>query len=81
MRSSIGKWGNSLALRLPRHVADQVGLTEGTNVDLEISDGVLKVTPARRTFKLSELLSGEPKRDQTSSTEVDWGKPTGDEAW
>jgi antitoxin MazE len=82
MHSTICKWGNSLALRLPRHVADQVRLVEGTNVDLEIDDGVLKVTPSRKKFRLSELLAGEPKREaNAASAEVDWGKPTGDEAW
>jgi antitoxin MazE len=82
MIAIICKWGNSLALRLPKHIADQVRLVEGTNVDLVVEDGVLKVRPSRRTFKLSELLEGERKRtDETPSTEVDWGKPAGDEAW
>lgn len=82
MQATISKWGNSLALRLPKHVADQVHLAEGTTVELEIDDGTLKVRPSRKKFKLSELLEGEPKRKSDApSTEVDWGKPRGDEAW
>lgn len=82
MHATISKWGNSLALRLPRHVADKVRLVEGTTVELEIDDGTLKVIPSRKKFKLSELLDGEPKRVATAaSTEVDWGKPKGEETW
>ena len=82
MNSIICKWGNSLALRLPKHVADQVRLVEGTNVELVVEDGVLKVTPSRRKFRLSELLKGEQKHVKGApSKEVDWGDPAGDEAW
>jgi antitoxin MazE len=82
MHSTIRKWGNSLALRLPRHVAEEARLEEGTTVDLEAKDGVLKVTPARRRFKLADLLEGEPKRAPNAApTEVDWGEPAGDEDW
>lgn len=82
MQATISKWGNSLALRLPKHVADQVRLAEGTTVELEIDDGTLKVIPSRKKFKLSELLESEPKRKASAaSTEVDWGNPSGDEVW
>lgn len=82
MNSTICKWGNSLALRLPKYIADEVRLVEGTTVDLVVEDGVLKVTPSRQKFRLSELLEGEQKRAKNvPSTEIDWGKPAGDEAW
>jgi antitoxin MazE len=66
MQATISKWGNSLALRLPRHVADQVRLAEGTTVELEIDDGTLKIIPSRKKFTLSELLDGEPTRKNRS---------------
>jgi antitoxin MazE len=82
MHGTISRWGNSLALRLPRHVAEQVKLVEGSTVQFEIDDGVLKVIPSRKRFKLSELLEGEPDRTKDSpSGEVDWGEPRGDETW
>jgi antitoxin MazE len=81
----ICKWGNSLALRLPKHVADQVRLVEGSTVHLEVeADGALKVTPTRKKFKLAELLEGEQRNARSAdspSQEVDWGPPKGDEAW
>jgi antitoxin MazE len=76
MQTTISKWGNSLGLRLPRHIAEATQLVEGASVKLEIEDGAIKVTPTRRRFKLSELLEGETPR-----AEYDWGKPKGDEEW
>ncbi|MGE5513081.1 MAG: AbrB/MazE/SpoVT family DNA-binding domain-containing protein [Bacteroidota bacterium] len=81
MQATISKWGNSLALRLPKHVADQVRLVEGAVVTLEVDDGTLKIIPSRKRFKLSELLAGEPDRAKRKPAEFDWGKPSGDEVW
>ena len=79
MQTTISKWGNSLALRLPKHVAEDARLAEGTPVTIEIDGSSLKITPARKTFRLSELLEGEAER--TKPGEHDWGEPRGDEAW
>jgi antitoxin MazE len=76
MRTTITKWGNSLALRLPRHLAEEVKLVEGATVSLEIEDGSLRVTPIRPKFKLSELLAGE-----RHAGEYNWGEAKGDEGW
>jgi antitoxin MazE len=76
MQSTISKWGNSLALRLPRNVAEEARLVEGVTVNLEIEDGSLKITPSRKRFKLSELLANE-----TQTAEMDWGQPKGEESW
>ena len=82
MQGTISKWGNSLALRLPKHVADQAQLAEGTTVEFEVVDGALKVIPARKKLKLADLLEGEPSRPKDApSAEVDWGKPRGKEVW
>jgi antitoxin MazE len=77
MQTIVSKWGNSLAVRLPRHIAEEVNLVEGSSVRVEIEDGSLRLTPARKRFKLSELLEGEPSKTK----EFDWGKPVGDEVW
>ena len=78
MQNHIAKWGNSLALRLPRHVAADVGLHEGTVVELRVQGGSLVVRPARPKYKLSELLAGhKTSRDE----EFDWGEAQGEEEW
>jgi len=79
MQLNIARWGNSLALRLPSHVARETKLTEGATVQVEMRDGAIVVTPVRKRFKLSELLAQMPKDNKAS--EYDWGKPQGDEEW
>lgn len=58
MRTEIARWGNSLAVRLPRPVADQMSITEGTPVELEVEDGRLIIRPAAPRYALDELLAG-----------------------
>lgn len=84
MQTTISRWGNSLALRLPKHVADEARLVEGACVDVELKDGLICVKPARKRFRLSDLLEGEPVRttgQEIETREDDWGKPVGEEAW
>ena len=74
MHVTVSKWGNSLALRLPKPLADEIRVAEGATVNLEVADGALLVTPLRRRYKLSELLAGE-----SHAAEIDWGPPRGEE--
>ena len=78
MQGTVTKWGNSLAVRVPRHIAESAKLTEGTSVELKVEDEALVIRPSRKKFKLGELLAGY-ERDNHSA--VDWGKPEGDEVW
>jgi antitoxin MazE len=58
MRTQVARWGNSLAVRLPRQVAESAGLGEGASVDIDVVDGVVRVSPARPSYSLAELLAG-----------------------
>ena len=79
MESSIARWGNSLALRLPKSVASDANLKEGTPVNLRVEDGRLVVRPARPKYKLAELLAAHG--DSGRHVETDWGGAEGEEAW
>jgi antitoxin MazE len=80
MRTTVvKKWGNSLALRLPQHVAAGLRITEGTTVSLTVEDESLIVRPTRRRYKLADLLAGMTAESQRGET--DWGKAEGEEAW
>jgi antitoxin MazE len=48
MRVRVQKWGNSLALRIPKPFAGDADVSEGTDVDLVVSEGRLVATPVRR---------------------------------
>lgn len=74
----IQKWGNSLAVRIPAPLADQLDVSAGTSVDLAVDDGRLVVTPkARPKYRLTDLLKGcSPAR---LHGETDWGPDVGRE--
>lgn len=79
MQTSIAKWGNSLALRLPRHVVEGANLKEGASVVVEVQDGNLVIKPARKKFKLAELVAAIQPANRHDET--DWGTRQGAEEW
>lgn len=55
--ATIQKWGNSLALRIPAALVEQLQAREGSAVDLEVREGELIVRPQERPrLQLSDLL-------------------------
>lgn len=79
MRVRVQKWGNSLALRIPKPFAGDADVSEGTQLDLVVSEGRLVATPLRRRRpSLRQLLSRVTPSNLHS--EVDAGPPIGREA-
>ena len=65
MKTRVQKWGNSLALRIPKSFASEVGLDENSSVEVSLNEGNLIVTPAHEpkiTLKqlLAHVTEGEP---------------------
>ncbi len=59
MSTTLQKWGNSLGIRVPKAIAEQLNLTTGTEVEFDTSGGVLTIRPRRRRprkYKLAEML-------------------------
>jgi antitoxin MazE len=57
MSTTLQKWGNSLGIRVPKAIADQLNLKSGTEVDFDTAGGVLTVRPRRRRkYRLADLL-------------------------
>jgi antitoxin MazE len=78
------RWGNSLAVRIPKTVADALKVSNGKRAEIRIENGTLVLRPilkpARKPrYTLDELLSGMT-RDNVPQ-EVDWGPQRGNEAW
>jgi|SRR4051794_12512837 antitoxin MazE len=48
MATTVKKWGNSLGVRIPKAIADQVSLEDGTPVEFATTGGVLTIRPVRR---------------------------------
>lgn len=80
MQTRIQKWGNSLGLRIPRTLAAEARVAEGSTVDLSVQDGRLLVRPLRaRRYTLRGLLKNVTR--QNLHTEVPNGTPVGREVW
>ena len=78
------KWGNSLAVRIPKALAKAIKVNEGRRAEIKVENGALVlrpiVKPARKSrYTLDELLSGMT-RDNVPD-EVDWGPRRGNEVW
>jgi antitoxin MazE len=80
MRSKVQKWGNSLALRIPKPYAEEAGLTPDSAVELSLQEGKLVVMRADTpVFTLLELLEGVTPSNL--HREIDMGRTVGSEAW
>ena len=80
MRIRVQKWGNSLALRIPKSFATETALDSGAEVDLTLEDGRLVITPlSEPRYSLSDLLAGVTP--QNLHSEVDTGSSQGAEVW
>ena len=80
MKTKVQKWGNSLALRIPKSFAIETSLEPDTEVDLSLVEGALVVTPIVKTgYSLEQLLEGIT--DENLHAEGDTGAPVGNEVW
>jgi len=80
MKTRIQKWGNSLAVRIPKAFADETGLRANAAVELSLVAGALVVKPvAPQPFTLDELLRGVT--DDNRPGEWNTGPATGKEVW
>jgi antitoxin MazE len=76
--ATIQKWGNSLAVRIPRALAEQLQVSEGTPVRVRVAEGMLVVEPeGRPKYRLSDLLADCKPRQLHG--ELDWGPDVGRE--
>jgi antitoxin MazE len=80
MLTRIVKWGNSLGLRIPKVFAEEIGVADGTSVDLSLEDGRLVVrVAAEGGWTLESLLAGVT--DENRHGEVATGDAVGGEQW
>jgi antitoxin MazE len=78
MKTTVQKWGNSLALRIPKAFAAQVNVRRGTSVRLTVEKGLLIIRPERTDeISLKKLLAKVTA--ENVHPETDWGAPMGKE--
>ena len=80
MRTKVQKWGNSLALRIPRALAADANVVVGSTVEIQWQDGKLTVEPLPELiYELDDLLAGV--NSANIHGEVDSGGRNGREIW
>lgn len=80
MKSKIQKWGNSLAIRIPKSFAMEAGVSYNSDVDVTIDEGKIIITQSTETqYSLNDFLK---QIDEVNlHDEQDFGKPEGNEVW
>ena len=80
MELRVQRWGNSLAVRIPKSFALEAGLGDNTRVALSLKNGKLIIEPMPvSSFTLDNLLAGVT--DENVHTEGDTGPAVGNEVW
>jgi antitoxin MazE len=80
MIAKVDKWGNSLAIRIPPDLADDIHLAEGTEIDLRVIDGNIVIQPRiQKRYTLDELIAGITPENLHG--EIDSGIAMGQEVW
>ena len=84
MKIAFLKWGNSLALRIPKAFAQEIGASVGKAANMEVREGKLVVEIAkpkrrRRRYTLEQLVTGITPENR--HRELEWGPAVGNEVW
>jgi antitoxin MazE len=77
MITQIGRWGNSLAVRIPGIYAKDLDLKEGMELDMSLVEGGILLRPRPSGYTLEELVAGITAENVHGET--DWGEAVGRE--
>src|SRR3954447_7574912 len=61
-QATVGRWGKSLAVRIPGEIADAAGLIEGERVRIETQDAAIVIRRAPARFTLKSCFAAKPLR-------------------
>ena len=76
MRAHVSKWGNSLGLRIPHSIAEQLGISESTPVELTVENNHLVV---QKVYTLESMLA--QVKPENIHSEIETGPAVGGEVW
>ena len=80
MHIQVQKWGNSLALRIPKTYAQEANVRQGATVDISLQKGKIVLAPVlKNPFTLKKLLAKVTRKNLHG--EVDFGPAAGKEIW
>ena len=77
MKTTVSRWGNSLGVRVPKALAAEAGLTEGSRVDIVAEGTRIVISRPQPRYTLGDLLTG--MTPQAMHEAFDWGADVGRE--
>ncbi len=80
MTTKVKKWGNSYAIRIPKKMMEQIGLSEDMEFNLVQKNGILEIQPMKprkKTYTFDELV--DQIKPGYEPEIVDWGPDVGAE--
>lgn len=78
MTTKIQKWGNSLGVRIPKEIAREINICEGSVISFSVEGGELIMShPKKPKYTLEGLLKNFDKKTQHEL--IDWGPDVGNE--
>ncbi len=78
MTVALKKWGNSIALRIPKDIANTLHVDDNSFMELDVHDGVLTLRPQKEN--LLETLVSQIDSENLHK-EIDTGECVGNEEW
>jgi antitoxin MazE len=78
MTVPLRKWGNSLAIRIPKDIAETLSVGSDSLMELNVTDGVMTLKP-KNASKLESLVSQINSKNLHS--EIPSGESVGNEEW
>ncbi len=80
LKSKVQKWGNSLAVRIPKGLAGEIGIENNSSIKMMVEEGVLHIVPDRGAqWTLDALLAGVTEENKHDEWET--GAAEGSESW
>ena len=79
MKTRVQKWGNSLAVRIPKHMIRETGLEYNAAVEMKVDDGKLVIQRTDEAPTLESILAKVTKDNLHAA--VDTGEAVGNEVW
>lgn len=73
----VGKWGSSLAVRIPKAIAEQCGVTEGSALEMDVKGS--QIILSKRAYDLAEMLNRITP--ENCHPEQEFGEAEGNEQW
>ena len=79
MKTTVQKWGNSLAVRIPKNITKDTKVSEGSSINIMVENGNIILSPSAKEYSLKELLKNVT--NENIHSEVSTGDHIGGEIW